>query len=162
MGGRVSGERLEAIRTSFFGSTRPSTSEELLQIVRELQELRSALAPLRALGAPLAESVHMASQLFACGATEKQVSLYSRASASGVLHVEDQLSLREAGVRVQPLPASADELFVIATAIVRASQASEPRPFTPEAHPSQWAVLMLGAKPVAALVLQQLEAVRRG
>ncbi|MFC5127447.1 hypothetical protein ACFPRL_30255 [Pseudoclavibacter helvolus] len=63
---------------------------------------------------------------------------------------------------MEPLPASKDELLVIADALVGMTQASERKPFTPEANPSEWAVLMRGAKPVAALVLQQLEAVRRG
>lgn len=161
MGARVSPARLEELQARAEGWKSP-TFREFTQLVDEVAEMRAVLSPIRALGAPTGESVRMAAQLFAAGVSEKQALVYSKASSSGVLGVGEQLLLREAGVRVEPLPASQDELLVIAAAMVRATQANEAKPFTAEANPSEWAVLMLGAKPVAELVLQQLEAVRRG
>ncbi|MBB2956990.1 hypothetical protein [Pseudoclavibacter helvolus] len=157
----MSPERLEEMQARAERWKNP-TFGEFTQLVDEVAELRAVLAPIRALGAPTGESVRMAAMLFASGVSEKQATVYAKASSAGVLGVGEQLLLREAGVRVEPLPASKDELLVIADALVGMTQASERKPFTPEANPSEWAVLMRGAKPVAALVLQQLEAVRRG
>lgn len=103
MGARVIVERLEELRARQEGYRSP-TFAEFTQLVDEVSELRAVLGPVRALGAPVSGSVRMAATLFASGATEKQVSVFSKAVASGVLGVGEQLLLREEGTRVVSMP----------------------------------------------------------
>lgn len=89
----------ERLRDAWIGLCLTATGSP--ELVEDFASMRQLTNSVEMLGGDPKKALEMGARLTACGATEDQVEVYARMSATGYMRVEDAHLLRERGVDLQ-------------------------------------------------------------